>query len=37
MAYPLYVQGRHWFTRYTEEGMFEAIGYFEQAIASDPD
>ncbi len=36
LAYQLYLQGRHWFTRYTEEGMLKAIGYFEQAIASDP-
>ncbi len=35
-AYQLYLQGRHWYTRYTEGGFRKAIGYFRQAIAADP-
>jgi serine/threonine protein kinase len=35
-AYHLYLQGRHFFIRYTPEGMRGSIGYFEQAIARDP-
>ncbi len=35
-AYQLYLKGRHCFIRYTEEGMRQAIGYFEQAIERDP-
>jgi len=35
-AYQLYLQGRHWFIRYTEEGIRKGIEYFEQAIARDP-
>jgi eukaryotic-like serine/threonine-protein kinase len=35
-AYQLYLQGRHSFIRYSEEGMRKAIGYFEEAIALDP-
>jgi len=36
-AYQLYLQGRHWYSRYTEEGFLKAIQYFQQAIAADPD
>jgi serine/threonine-protein kinase len=36
LAYQLYLQGRHSFIRYTDEGMHEAIVYFERAIARDP-
>ncbi len=35
-AYQLYLQGRHCFIRYTQEGQQQAIEYFEQAIARDP-
>ena len=35
-AYQLYLQGRHCFIRFTQEGMRKAIEYFEQAIARDP-
>ena len=35
-AYQLYLQGRHWFVRYTPEGMQRATEYFQQAIARDP-
>src|SRR2546422_73809 len=36
-AYQLYLQGRHCYTRYTEEGTRKGLEYFEQAIAQDPD
>ncbi len=36
-AYQLYLQGRHCYLRYTEEGSRKGIEYFEQAIAQDPD
>jgi len=35
-AYQLSLQGRHWFSRYTGEGVRKGIEYFEQAIARDP-
>ena len=35
-AYHLYLQGRHYFIRFTPEGMRKSIEYFEQAIARDP-
>jgi len=35
-AYQLYLQGRHCFIRYTQEGMRKGIEYFDQAIARDP-
>jgi eukaryotic-like serine/threonine-protein kinase len=35
-AYQLYLQGRHCYTRYTEDGFRRAIEYFQQAIAADP-
>jgi len=35
-AYQLYLQGRHCFIRYTEEGIRQAITYFEEAIERDP-
>ena len=35
-AYQLYLQGRHCFIRYTQEGQRKAIEYFEQAIERDP-
>ena len=31
-AYRLYLQGRHHWNRWTEEGFYKAIGYFQQAI-----
>jgi len=36
-AYRLYLQGRHCYTRYTEESIRKGIDYFEQAIAADPE
>jgi serine/threonine-protein kinase len=35
-AYQLYLQGRHYYIRYTPEGIRKAIAYFEQAIERDP-
>jgi serine/threonine-protein kinase len=35
-AYQLYLQGRHWYSRYTAEGFRKGIDYFRQAIAADP-
>ncbi|MBK5188621.1 MAG: hypothetical protein JJD97_10250 [Gemmatimonadaceae bacterium] len=35
-AYRLYLQGRHWFVKYTASAMREAISYYERAIAIDP-
>jgi eukaryotic-like serine/threonine-protein kinase len=36
-AYQLYLQGRAWYRRYTEEGIGKGIEYFQRAIAVDPD
>jgi serine/threonine-protein kinase len=35
-AYQLYLKGRHWYSRYTEEGYRKGIEYFRRAIAADP-
>jgi eukaryotic-like serine/threonine-protein kinase len=35
-AYRLYLQGRHHWNRWTEEGFYKAIGYFRQAVDRDP-
>ena len=35
-AYRLYLQGRHHWNRWTEEGFYKAIGYFRQAVEKDP-
>ena len=35
-AYRLYLQGRHHWNRWTEEGFYKAIGYFLQAVEKDP-
>ena len=35
-AYQLHLQGRHCYSRYTEEGIQKGIEYFRQAIAADP-
>jgi serine/threonine protein kinase/tetratricopeptide (TPR) repeat protein len=35
-AYRIYLQGRHHWNRWTEEGFYKAIGYFQQAIEKDP-
>ncbi|HEX5385800.1 MAG TPA: protein kinase [Gemmatimonadales bacterium] len=35
-AWQLYLQGRHWYDRYTEEGFRKGVEYFRQAIAADP-
>jgi eukaryotic-like serine/threonine-protein kinase len=34
-AYRLYLQGRHYWNRWTEEGFYKAIEYFQQAIEKD--
>jgi serine/threonine-protein kinase len=34
-AYQLYLQGRHYFIRYTEQGLRKSIEYFERAIVKD--
>jgi serine/threonine protein kinase/Tfp pilus assembly protein PilF len=35
-AYRLYLQGRHHWNRWTEEGFYKAIEYFQQAVERDP-
>ncbi|HET6702639.1 MAG TPA: protein kinase [Gemmatimonadaceae bacterium] len=35
-AHSLYLRGRHSWNKRTQEGVFEAIDFFEQAIAEDP-
>jgi TolB-like protein len=35
-AYDLYLRGRYYWNKFTEEGMQKAIGYFQQAIDKDP-
>jgi serine/threonine protein kinase/tetratricopeptide (TPR) repeat protein len=35
-AYRLYLQGRHHWNLWTEEGFYKAIGYFQQAVERDP-
>jgi serine/threonine protein kinase/tetratricopeptide (TPR) repeat protein len=35
-AYRLYLQGRHYWNRWTEEGFYKAIDYFQQAVEKDP-
>jgi eukaryotic-like serine/threonine-protein kinase len=35
-AYRIYLQGRHHWNRWTEEGFYKAIGYFQKAIEKDP-
>jgi eukaryotic-like serine/threonine-protein kinase len=35
-AYRLYLQGRHHWNRWTEEGFYKAIDYFQQAVIKDP-
>jgi eukaryotic-like serine/threonine-protein kinase len=35
-AYRLYLQGRHHWNRWTEEGFYKAIEYFQQAVEKDP-
>jgi len=35
-AYTLYLQGRYFRNQWSEDGLRQAIGYFEQAIARDP-
>jgi eukaryotic-like serine/threonine-protein kinase len=35
-AYQLYLKGRHHWNRWTEDGFYKAIGYFQQAIEKDP-
>ena len=35
-AYQLYLKGRHHWNRWTEEGFYKAIDYFQQAFQKDP-
>jgi serine/threonine protein kinase/Tfp pilus assembly protein PilF len=35
-AYRLYLKGRHYWNRWTEEGFYKAIEYFQQALEKDP-
>ncbi|MBL8211159.1 MAG: hypothetical protein JNK87_10630 [Bryobacterales bacterium] len=35
-AYQLYLKGRHFWNKRTSEGLAASVGYFEQAIAIDP-
>ena len=35
-AYRLYLKGRHHWSRWTEEGFYKAIEYFQQAVVRDP-
>ncbi len=35
-AYTLYLKGRHHWNRWTEEGFYKAIEYFQQAVEKDP-
>jgi serine/threonine protein kinase/Tfp pilus assembly protein PilF len=35
-AYRIYLKGRHHWNRWTEEGFYKAIKYFQQAIENDP-
>jgi eukaryotic-like serine/threonine-protein kinase len=35
-AYRLYLKGRHYWSRWTEEGFYKAIEYFQQAVEKDP-
>ena len=35
-AYRLYLKGRHHWNRWTEEGFYKAIEYFQQAVGKDP-
>jgi eukaryotic-like serine/threonine-protein kinase len=35
-AYQLYLKGRYWSERLTQEGFHNAVGYFNQAIEKDP-
>jgi TolB-like protein/Tfp pilus assembly protein PilF len=35
-AYRLYLRGRHYWNKWTEEGFYKAIEYFQQAAETDP-
>jgi len=35
-AYRLYLKGRHHWDRWTEDGFYKAINYFQQAVEKDP-
>ena len=35
-AYRLYLKGRHYWNKWTEEGFYKAIEYFQQAVDKDP-
>jgi serine/threonine-protein kinase len=35
-AYRLYLKGRHHWNRWTEDGFYKAIDYFQQAVEKDP-
>jgi serine/threonine protein kinase len=36
-AYRIYLKGRHHWNRWTEEGFYKAIDYFQQAVLKDPE
>ncbi|MGD1148655.1 MAG: protein kinase [Thermoanaerobaculaceae bacterium] len=36
-AYQLYLQGRHYFVKFTKEGFTRSLALFQQAVARDPD
>lgn len=36
-AYGLYLKGRHYWNKWTEEGFHKAIEYFQQAVETDPE
>jgi serine/threonine protein kinase/tetratricopeptide (TPR) repeat protein len=36
-AYRLYLKGRHHWNRWTEDGFYKAIEYFQKAVEKDPD
>src|SRR5579862_6887664 len=36
-AYRIYLKGRHHWNRWTEEGFYKAIEYFQQAVQKDPE
>ena len=35
-AYRLYLQGRHYWNKWTEDGFYRAIDYFQKAVEKDP-
>jgi len=35
-AYELYLRGRYFYRKYTQDGLEQSVGYFQQSIARDP-